>query len=203
MRDDDLGCGNRLAVLVTHGDLALGIGTEHRFLACMPRLGNQAQDLVTVVDRGRHKLGRILASKPEHDALIAGALIAIAATIDALGDVAGLGVQQHPNIGPLPMKALLLVADILDGHARNVRDQIPGDALRAPGFAGNNHLIGGCQRLACDPELPGIDAGLRPFAEKQIDDLVGNAVANLVGMPLRHRFTGKEIRLSRHSVPHS
>ena len=39
----------------------------------------------------------------------------------------------------------------------------------------------------------GIHAGLLGLAEDQVDDLVGDAVANLVGMTLGDRFRGEEI----------
>ncbi len=40
---------------------------------------------------------------------------------------------------------------------------------------------------------PWIHAGLRGLAEEQIDHLVGDAVAHLVGMSLGHGFAGEQI----------
>ena len=96
VRDDDLGDAGRLAVLVAHGHLALGVGPEHGLLAGVPRLRDQAQDLVAVVDRRRHQLGRVLAGVAEHDALVAGAFILVAAAVDALGDVGRLRDAAGP-----------------------------------------------------------------------------------------------------------
>ena len=128
-----------------------------------------------------------LAGVAEHDALVAGALVLVAAAVDALGDVGRLRMQQNLDVGLVPVEAVLLVADVLDGHARDVRSPNPVVMVfGAARLAGDHHLVGGRQRLAGDAQLPGIDAGLRPFAEEQIDHLVGNAVADLVGMALRN-----------------
>ena len=57
VRDDDLRDADRLAVLVAHRHLALGVGTEQRrgALLGVPRLRQIVQDLVRVVDRRRHR----------------------------------------------------------------------------------------------------------------------------------------------------
>ena len=52
------------------------------------------QDLVAVIERRRHQLGRLVAGEAEHDALVAGALVLVARGVDALGDVRGLPVQM-------------------------------------------------------------------------------------------------------------
>ena len=68
-------------------------------------------------------------------------------------------------------------------------------------FAGDDDAVGGCQRLAGDADLPGVHAGLLGFAVDQIDDLVGDPVADLVGMAFGHGFGGEEIVLARHGCP--
>ena len=202
VRDHDLSDARRLAVLVAHGDLALGVGPEHRFLAAVPRFGDQAQDFVAIVDRGGHQLGRVAAGMAEHDALIAGAFFLVAAAVDALGNVGRLRVQEDLDVGLVPVEAVLLVADVLDGHAGDVAHPIPGNDIGAARLAGDDDLVGRGHRLAGHPQLPGIDAGLRALAEKQIDDLVRNAIADLVWMPLRNGFAGEQVGLSRHGAPH-
>ena len=47
-------------------------------------------------------------------------------------------------------------------------------------LAGDHDAVGGGERLAGDADLIGIEPGLGALAEKEIDDLVGNAIANLV-----------------------
>ncbi len=78
--------------------------------------GQQFEDLVRVVDRRRHQVRRLAAGIAEHDALVAGALFAlrVGGVVDALGDVGRLAVQQHVDLGGLPVEAALLVADGAD-----------------------------------------------------------------------------------------
>ena len=86
-----------------------------------------------VIDRRRHQLGRLAAGVAEHDALVAGALVLVAGGVDALGDVGGLRVQQHFDLGVAPMEAVLLVADVLDRRARGASIGIGAEiAGRAP-----------------------------------------------------------------------
>src|SRR5690606_30078823 len=127
--------------------------------------------------------------------------VLVAGRVDADGDVGGLRVQQNLDVGLLPVEAVLLVADILDRHTGDVGDPIPGDGARPPGLSGDYDLVGGRQRLAGATDVPGIDAGLRTFAKEQIDDLVGDAVTNLVGMSFGYGFAREEIRLTRQGSP--
>ena len=65
--------------------------------------------------KGRwHEFRRFAAGVAEHDALVACPFILIAASVYALRNVRRLRVQQHLDLGVAPMKAVLLVTDILD-----------------------------------------------------------------------------------------
>ena len=88
----------------------------------------------------------------------------------------------------LPVETFLLVADVLDRRAHHAFDLVVGDGFRTAGLAGDHHLVGGGERFAGGADRPGIDARLRAFAEKQIDDLVGNPVADLVRMTFGNRL---------------
>ena len=83
MRQDDLGHADRLAVLVTDRDLALGIGAEALLGARAARLRQVLQDAVGIVDRRRHQFRRLPAGVAEHDALVAGTLFLVAGLVDA------------------------------------------------------------------------------------------------------------------------
>ena len=72
------------------------------------------------------------------------------------------------------------------------------DDFRPADLAGDDDAVGGRQRLAGDADLTGIDARLRAFAEEQIDDLVGDAVADLVRMTFGHGFAGELVILTSH-----
>ena len=198
VRDHDLGDAGRLAVLVAHRHLALGVGPEDGLLAGVPRLRDEAQDQVAVVERRRHQLGGVLAGVAEHDALVARALILVAAAVDALRDVSRLGMQQHLDVALVPVEAILLVADVLDGEARDVSHPIPGNDVGAARLARDHDLVGRCQRLAGHAQLPGVHTGDGPLAKEQVDDLVGNAIADFVRVPLGNRLAREQKRLAQH-----
>ena len=98
-REHDLGRRDRLAVLVAHGDLALGVGAEHGGAVGLRLAGDVEvfEDLVGVVDRRRHQLRGLVAGVAEHDALVAGALVLVAGGIDALGDMRPTGRADRPT----------------------------------------------------------------------------------------------------------
>ena len=197
MGDDDLGRLDRLAVMVADSDLALGVRPQCLFRPGVARLRDRAQDLVRVIERRRHVFRRLAAGVAEHDALVAGALVLVAGGVDALGDVGGLRVQQHFDIGVAPVETLLLVADVLDRLANGRIDLVTRD-FRPADLAGDDDAIGRRQGLAGDADLIGIDARLRPFAEEEIDDFIRNSIANLVRVPFGHGFTGELVILTSH-----
>ena len=170
-----------LTVFVAHGDLALGVRTEHRLLAGLAGLGQQAQDLVGKQDRRRHQFVGLAAGVAEHDALVAGTFVLVAAGIHALGNVGGLRMQVNGDVAVLPMEAVLLVADVLDGHARKMGEIFVGDGCRAAGFPGDHDTVGGGQGFTGH-------ARFRHLAEIGIHDSIRNAVTNLVRVTLRTRI---------------
>ena len=192
VRDDDLRRGDRLAVVVAHGDLALGVGAEALLGAGAAGVGKRLQNLVGIVQRRGHQVRRLAAGVAEHDALVASALVLVAGGVDALCDVGGLGVQQHLDLGVLPVEPVLLVADVLDGVAGGLLDRVEGNGGAAH-LARDDHAVGGGERLAGDADLVGIEPGLGALAEEQVDHLVRNPVADLVRMSLGNRFAGEEI----------
>ncbi|GAA0003952.1 hypothetical protein BRDID11002_39530 [Bradyrhizobium diazoefficiens] len=187
--DHDLAHANRLAVLVLHGDLALGIRAQHLLAAGVARFGDEAQDLVGVEDRRRHQVRRLVGGVTEHDALVARAFfldLTRLKRIDALGDVGRLRMQQNLDVAGLPVETFLLVADVLDRGAHDALDLLVRDGLRAAGLAGDHDLVGSRKRFAGGADLPRVDAGFRPLAVEQIDDFIGDPVADLVRMALGH-----------------
>ena len=223
-RKHDLGRFGGLAVFVADRDLALGIGAELADVAGagVTRGGEQFQDLVAVVERGRHEVRRFRAGVTEHDALVAGTLVAllVGGIVDALGDVWRLAVQEDVDLGRLPVETGLLVADLAYGLARGglelrridermtggIHDQVALLVLlqqrqRNADFAGDDDAIRGGQRFAGDADFPRVHAGLSGFAINQINDLVRNAVANLVRMTFGNRFRSKEVILPHSGCP--
>ena len=129
--------------------------------------------------------------------------------VDALGDVGRLRMQQDVDLGVLPVKAVLLVADIADRTTRG-RPETTGiddfvavlvglhQAGRQANLAGDDDAIRGRQGLAGDANRPRVNASLLGLSIDQIDDLIGDPVADLVGMALRHAFAGEDIVRTRH-----
>jgi len=150
----------------------------------MPRLRERAQDRMRIKDRRRHQFGRLVAGIAEHHALVAGTFILIAGSIDALRDIARLRVDEALDLCPLPVKPFLLVADVADRVPRHVDQHLAGDRGGAARLAGQDDAV--CRRHRLDAA-----ARLRLGSQVGIDDRVGNAVANLIGMALRDRLAGK------------
>ncbi len=181
--DDDLGRFDRLAVLVAHRHLALGVRPQRLFNARMPRLRDLPQNLVSIVQGGGHQFGRLATGVTEHDALVARALVLVAAGIDALGDVGRLRMQQHLDRRIAPMEAVLLVTDLLDRLTRDLDDPI-GGKHRPPHLACDDDAIRRGERLAGNPDLVRVNPRPGALAKEQIDHFVGNAVADFVRMAL-------------------
>src|SRR5690606_13509870 len=86
--------------------------------------------------------------------------------------------------------ALPILADVADAAAGGVLD--PGEDLGRPAhLAGDGHVIRGRQRLAGDTRF-------RVGSEIEVEHRVGNAVADLVGMPLGYALAGEEPALLGH-----
>ena len=94
-RDDDVRDGDRLAVVVDHRDLGLGVGAQPLHLALLANPGELAAEAVGEHDRRGHQLRRLVAGVAEHQALIAGALLR---RLLALGR---LGVHALRDVGRL------------------------------------------------------------------------------------------------------
>ena len=106
-------------------------------------------------------------------------------------------MQQHFDLGVLPVEAVLLVADVLDGLAGHVLDVLESE-VRPAHFAGDDDAVGGAERLGGDADDVRVHAGFRPLTEKLVDDLVGDSVADFIGMAFGNRFAGEKIVLPRH-----
>ena len=162
-------------------------------LAGMATGGEQFENLVAVIDRRRHQVGCLAAGIAEHDALVARTFLAlpVGSIVDALADVWRLSVEQDLDLGGLPVKAVLFVADVADCLAggrfefRRVDDRMAGrvhqnvaglvlleQRLRHADFAGDHDAVGCRQRFACDADLPWVHSGLLGFAVDEIDNFV-------------------------------
>ena len=163
---------DRLAVLVADRHLALGVGPERAGLARAARFRHQLENAMGIVERCRHQFRCFTAGVAEHDALVAGTLVLVARGVDALGDIARLGVQINLDRSLFPVKSGLLVADIFDREACEMGNVIARDRGRSAGLAGNHHAVRGRKRFARNPDLARVPAVARCDVEKRVDDLV-------------------------------
>ncbi len=161
----------------------------------MPRLGHLVQDAVSVEDRRGHERLGLAAGEAEHDALIAGTffLLLVGIGIDTERDVGGLLMQVILELGVLPMKALLLVADLAHGAARRRLDQLGRHGLGPAHLSRHDDAIGGHQRLDRHPRQ-GVGG------EIEIDHRVRDSVAHFVGMALGDQLAGEEVVRARHGA---
>src|SRR5882672_2255609 len=151
----------------------------------MPGLRERAQDVVGVVDGSRHETFGLATGIAEHDALIAGAFVLVALGVHALGDVGRLRVNEGLYFHFLPVKAFLFVADVLDGAAYHLLQQFVGDRSGTTRLAGEKDAVRRRHGLDGDARI-----GIR--REIGIDDGVGDAIANLVGMAFGNGFAREE-----------
>ena len=210
--DDHLGAADRLAVDVTHGHLALGVGLQVGELAGVALVREHLQDLVREVDRRRHE--RVLfidlalgAGEAEHHALVAGAFFLAALHflgVDAHGDVRRLAVQQHFHVGAVMGEAVLIVADVFHDTARDLGDQLAIDdgfvavlveqRRLAAAFAGNDDLVGRGQRLAAETRIHLAVVGnaeLQIVFEERVEHCIGNLIADFIRMSFGNRLAGE------------
>ena len=85
----------------------------------------------------------------------------------------------------LPTEAGLVVADIVDRHAGEMRQQVGRDGVGPAGLAGEHHAVGGDQRLAGDARI-GVGG------EEGVQHRVAEPVGDLVGMALRDGLGGEQ-----------
>ena len=107
---------DRLVAVVGDGDLGLAVGPQVGQLAALADRGEPLGEAVGQVDRQRHVLRGVLAGVPEHEALVAGALLvervdgagpALVGGVDALGDVRRLLPDRHLDAARRAVEALV------------------------------------------------------------------------------------------------
>ncbi|OIQ81510.1 hypothetical protein GALL_367270 [mine drainage metagenome] len=187
--------GDRAAVLVAEGDLALGVRAQPGQAAVTAQLALALHQAVRVVDGRGHQLGGFVAGVAEHQALVARPLVEVVVVraVDALGDVGALLVvgDQHGAALVVDAEVGVVVADALEGVARHldvVDHRVGGDLAGQHDEAGVGQGFGG-------------DARARVLFEDGVEDGVRNLVGHLVGMALGHGFGGEEEGISHGGAP--
>ena len=174
-------------VFILNSHLRLGIGPEVLEQFFLARLGNGFYKPVGKMNGKRHKLFRFIACITEHHTLVSRTLFFVKALAfgNALRNIGRLLMHRHQNPAALRIEAeiRIVIADFGDGltnNALNVNDGLAGD------FARNDHEARGHQGLAGN-------AGVSVLRKHRVEDGVGNLVADLIGMSLRHAFGSKQI----------
>ena len=192
-------------VVVFDGHLRLAIRTKMRHLAALAHFGETIRQTVRQMNRQRHKHVGLVARIAEHHALVARALRLIPlftgrlrlllatqpgnALVDfrtLLGKrhrhTAGIGVKSHTGAG---------VADIAHRGAHDVLDV---------GIAFAGHLTEHEELSDRGAGLHG-DMGMRILREHIVENRIGNLVADLIRMALRHRLGGNQLQFSHTAAP--
>ena len=86
----------------------------------------------------------------------------------------------------LPVEIILLVADLPYRIPRHLDQVFAGDRRGTPYFPGQHHAVGRDQRFDAATSL-------RFGRQESVDNRVGDAVANFVGVSLRHGFARKNL----------
>ena len=94
---------------------------------------------MAIRNRGGHQVFGFAAGVAKHNALVASAFFFVAAIgIDALRDMRRLAMHVNLNLRVLPMKAVLLIADVFDGGARDGFHLFFGNQSGRAHFASQN-----------------------------------------------------------------
>ena len=126
-------------------------------------------------DGGGHQLFGFIAGITKHDPLIASTFVFFLAAFNALTNIAGLLVQVDLHLGVFPVKTILFIADFMYTASGGFFNGRIVNRRRAICLPGKYDPVGRGQGFACD-------LGRRVCCQKQVNDRVGYAVANLVGM---------------------
>ena len=173
---------NGLAVVVFHSHLALAVGAQIGQLAALAHSRQLLGQLVGQADGQGHQFGGLVAGKPEHHALVAGAAHLIVGTQRNVGALlvnvgdhgAGVGVKAILGAG------IADVPDHIAGHAGNVHIALGGDLTH------DVHQTGGAGSLAGH-------AGVGVLGQNGIQHGIADLVADLIGMPLGDGLGRKQI----------
>ena len=187
--DDDGVDADRLAVLVVlHRDLALAVGAEIGHLAGLAHFGQAAGQLVGQGDRSRHQFGGFVGGIAEHHALVAGA-----AGVHALGDVAGLLVDGGDHRAGVGVESVQRVV-VADGRDHAAHQALEIHIGFGGNFAGDDHQAGGGQRLRGH-------AAVGILLQAGVQNGVGNLVGNFIGMAFGYRFGSKQKTIAQLRIP--
>ena len=200
------------AVLVAYGHLSLAVRAQVRQLAALANVGELLGQALREIDGHRHEHVSLVRRIAKHHALVASADevkrvggatgLGIERLVHALRDVGALLVNHVDDAAGIAVKAVL-GAVIADAAQRVASDALHVHVGLGSNLAGDDHRTRGDERLAGAPhvvDLRGLPVGrhvaisleARLLLENRVEYRIGDLVADLVRMPLGHRF-GREV----------
>ena len=115
-------------------------------------------------------------------------------------------MKQHLDIGAVIGESILVIADVADDVAGDLRDHlaidhrmvaVPAEQRRlSAAFSGNDDLVGGAEGLAAEPRIHQTVVGnpkLDVVLEESVEDRIRDLIADLVGMTFRYGLAGEEV----------
>ncbi len=171
---------HRPIVLVTKRDLTFRIGPEPCQLARLSYLGLALHEPVRIDDRRRHELLGLVARIAEHQALVAGALLFVRRTIDALSDIGGLLGQMIDDLAVMAIETEIIAP--ISNFADGISDERFDLELRLA-----RDLTGNDDQVVLDECLAG-DARSRVLCNQRIEHRIGDLITDLIRMTFRNRF---------------
>ncbi len=174
---------HRLVILIAQGDLALGIRAQPVELALLAHIGLLLHQAVRQGDGSRHQHVGFVGGIAEHQALVAGALLALVLAVDALGDVRRLFADDVDDA------AARAIETHVRGVVTDVQHNLADERLDVhPGIGG--HFTGDHDDTRLDEGLAGNTAA-RVVLQDCIQHRIGNLVRDLVRVTFRDRLGGK------------
>ena len=183
--NDDISDGRRLAILVEHRDLALGVRAQPADLPALAQPREFPAQAVRKHDRCRHELGSFVARVAEHQPLIPGTLLrrlfaSCLSGIHSLRDIGTLrgNVVAHENV--------VRVKDVVPVNVADLANRLPDDRvvveLRLRRDLTSNH-----NNVALDKSLACHSAEF-VLRKAGVQYRIGNGVANLVRVAFTDGF---------------
>ena len=135
---------HRLAIFIRQADLAFAVRPKALNRARFTRRRHIGENFMRKSNRCRHQLFGLATGIAKHNALITCPFILIAAiAVNALRNMRRLSVHAHHHFSILPVKAVLLIANIFDRSARQGFHFLIRNQTGRAHFAGHDNQISG------------------------------------------------------------